>query len=191
MSTANSSETAPQLQLPGCSIEAALEIVRDRWTILILRDAFRGIRRFDDLRRDLEIPRAILADRLRSLVDSGVFVKRQYQQRPERFEYRLTPMGMELSPILVSLMQWGDRWLSGEDGPPRLLVHEPCATEIDMSFYCWTCEEAFTPSQISSQPGAVTARALQSQPAVQSQPALHSKPALQEGDIKNNGATKS
>jgi DNA-binding HxlR family transcriptional regulator len=139
---------------PGCSIEAALEIVRDRWTILILRDSFRGIRRFDDLRKDLEIPRAILADRLRSLVEHGVLVKRQYQQRPERFEYRLTPMGMELSPILVSLMQWGDRWLSGADGPPRLLVHEPCATEIDMSFYCWTCEEAFSPSQISSRPGS-------------------------------------
>jgi DNA-binding HxlR family transcriptional regulator len=138
----------------GCSIEAALEIVRDRWTILILRDSFRGIRRFDDLRKDLEIPRAILADRLRSLVEHGVLVKRQYQQRPERFEYRLTPMGMELSPILVSLMQWGDRWLSGADGPPRLLVHEPCATEIDMSFYCWTCEEAFSPSQISSRPGS-------------------------------------
>ncbi|CAB4734655.1 MAG: transcriptional regulator [Actinobacteria bacterium] len=138
---------------PGCSIEAALEIVRDRWTILILRDSFRGIRRFDDLRKDLEIPRAILADRLRSLVEHGVLVKRQYQQRPERFEYRLTPMGMELSPILVSLMQWGDRWLSGDEGPPRLLVHEPCSTEIDMSFYCWTCEEAFSPSQISSRPG--------------------------------------
>ncbi len=82
MSTANNSASTPQLQPSGCSIEAALEIVRDRWTILILRDAFRGIRRFDDLRRDLEIPRAILADRLRSLVENGVFVKRQYQQRP-------------------------------------------------------------------------------------------------------------
>jgi len=138
----------------GCSIEAALEIVRDRWTILILRDAFRGIRRFDELRRDLDIPRAILADRLRSLVEHGVLVKRQYQNRPERFEYRLTAMGMQLSPILVSLMQWGDRWLSGEEGPPRVLVHEPCSTEIDMSFYCWTCKKAFSPTQISSRPGA-------------------------------------
>src|SRR5262245_53051593 len=106
----------------SCSIASALEIVGDRWTILILRDAFRGIRRFDELRRDLDIPRAVLAERLRRLVDHGVLVKRRYQERPERFEYRLTPMGLQLSPILVALMQWGDRWLSGEDGPPTLLV---------------------------------------------------------------------
>ncbi|MHB1138154.1 MAG: winged helix-turn-helix transcriptional regulator [Microthrixaceae bacterium] len=136
-----------------CSIAAALEIVGDRWTILILRDAFRGIRRFDELRRDLDIPRAVLSERLRRLVDSGVLVKRRYQERPERFEYRLTPMGLQLSPILVSLMQWGDRWLSGEDGPPTALVHEPCGTEIDLGYYCWTCETPFAPTAIASRPG--------------------------------------
>lgn len=82
----------------GSSISAALDIVGDRWTILILRDAFRGIRRFDELRRDLDIPRAVLSDRLRRLVDHGVLVKRRYQDRPVRHEYRLTRMGLELSP---------------------------------------------------------------------------------------------
>ena len=97
----------------------------DRWTILILRDAFRGIRRFDDFRRDLEIARPVLADRLRRLVEAGVMVKVAYQDRPRRYEYRLTRMGIELSPALVALMRWGDRWLS--DGlPPTVLVHEPC-----------------------------------------------------------------
>ena len=137
----------------GCSIAAALEIVGDRWTILILRDAFRGIRRFDELRRDLDIPRAVLSERLRRLVEHGVLVKRSYQERPVRYEYRLTPMGLQLSPILVALMQWGDRWLPGEDGPPTLLVHERCGTEIDLGFYCWTCEQSFTPTDIVSRPG--------------------------------------
>ena len=115
----------------ACSIAASLDIVGDRWTILILRDAFRGLRRFDEFRRDLDIPRAVLADRLRRLVERGVMVKRAYQDRPMRYEYRLTRMGLELSPILVSLMQWGDRWLS-EDGAPTLLVHEACGTEVDL-----------------------------------------------------------
>ena len=137
----------------GCSIAAALEIVGDRWTILILRDAFRGIRRFDELRRDLDIPRAVLSERLRRLVEHGVLVKRSYQERPVRYEYRLTPMGLQLSPILVALMQWGDRWLPGEDGPPTLLVHERCGTEIDLGFYCWTCEQSFSPTDIVSRPG--------------------------------------
>jgi DNA-binding HxlR family transcriptional regulator len=137
----------------ACSIASALGIVGDRWTILILRDAFRGLRRFDEIRRDLDIPRAVLSERLRRLVDAGVLVKRRYQEHPPRDEYRLSRMGLELSPILVALMQWGDRWLSGPDGAPTLLVHEPCGTEIDLGFYCWTCEEAFTPTDIASRPG--------------------------------------
>ncbi len=136
----------------ACSIAASLEIVGDRWTILILRDAFRGLRRFDEFRRDLDIPRAVLADRLRRLVGHGVLVKRAYQERPVRYEYRLTKMGMELSPILVALMQWGDRWTI-EGGPPTRLVHEPCGTEVDLGFYCWTCEHAFGPTDIASRPG--------------------------------------
>lgn len=135
--------------LSACSIASSLEIVGDRWTILILRDAFRGLRRFDEFRRDLDIPRAVLADRLRRLVEHGVMVKRAYQDRPVRHEYRLTRMGIELSPILVSLMQWGDRWLS-EDGAPTLLVHEACGTEVDLGFHCFTCERDFSPTEIAS-----------------------------------------
>lgn len=134
------------------SIAAALDIIGDRWTILILRDVFRGIRRYDELRRDLDIPRAVLADRLRRLVEHEVLVKRQYQDRPARYEYRLTRMGLELSPILIALMQWGDRWLSLE-GPPILLVHEPCGTEIQLELSCRTCGVDFPPTQIASRPG--------------------------------------
>jgi DNA-binding HxlR family transcriptional regulator len=138
---------------PSCSIERALGVVGDRWTILILRDAFRGIRRFDGIRRDLDIPRAVLADRLRKLVDAGVLVRRRYSEHPPRDEYRLTPMGIELSPVLVAFMQWGDRWLSGDDGPPTLLVHEPCGTEIHLGFHCATCDAEFRPTDIASRPG--------------------------------------
>ncbi|HTO01974.1 MAG TPA: helix-turn-helix domain-containing protein [Microthrixaceae bacterium] len=132
----------------ACSIASALDVVGDRWTILILRDAFRGIRRFDEIRRDLDIPRAVLSERLRRLVDDGILVKRPYQERPARYEYRLTPMGRELSPILVSLMQWGDRWLSEGQPPHTRLVHEPCRTEIDLGFYCWECGSTFGPTEI-------------------------------------------
>lgn len=138
------SEAEPQ----HCSIASALDVVGDRWTILILRDVFRGIRRFDVIRRDLEIPRAVLSDRLRRLVDAGVLVKRPYQDRPARYEYRLTAMGRELSPILVSLMQWGDRWLPEGLEPPTRLVHEPCGTDIDLGYYCWECQAAFGPTEI-------------------------------------------
>jgi len=138
---------------PDCSIARALDIVGDRWTILILRDAFRGLRRYDELRRDLDIPRAVLADRLRRLVDAGVLTRRRYQDHPPRDEYRLTPMGMQLSPILVALMQWGDRWLGGPGGAPTLLVHEPCGTEIDLGFHCRYCDVDFTPGDIASRPG--------------------------------------
>lgn len=134
---------------PDCSIARALGVMGDRWTILILRDAFRGIRRFDDFRRDLDIARPVLADRLRKLVDAGVMTRRQYQDRPARFEYRLTPMGMELSPALVALMRWGDRWLN--DGrTPTVLVHEACGVELEQGFWCRECQQTFTPGDIAS-----------------------------------------
>jgi DNA-binding HxlR family transcriptional regulator len=136
----------------ACSIGRALEIIGDRWTILILRDAFRGIRRFDELRRDLDIARPVLADRLRKLVDHGVMQKVQYQSNPPRFEYRLTPMGMELSPALVALMRWGDRHLS-DGGAPTILVHETCGHELEQGFWCPTCRQTFSPSDIASRPG--------------------------------------
>jgi DNA-binding HxlR family transcriptional regulator len=135
-----------------CSIARALEVIRDRWSILILRDTFRGIRRFEELRRDLGIPRAVLSDRLTHLVDAGVLARRQYMTHPPRSEYHLTDMGRELSPVLVGLMQWGDRWLS-DGGPPTVLVHEPCGTEVHLGFHCRTCGEDFGPTDITSRPG--------------------------------------
>src|SRR3954470_9045942 len=105
-----------------CSIARALEVLGDRWTLLVIRDAFMGVRRFDDFQRDLGVARNVLTDRLTRLVEDGILEKRRYQERPERFEYRLTEKGLDLWPVLVSLMKWGDRHAPAEAGPPTLVV---------------------------------------------------------------------
>src|SRR5688572_5843873 len=94
-----------------CSLARALEVLGERWTLLIVRDALLGVTRFDDLLRGLGVARNILTDRLRRLVDAGVLERVEYQQRPPRSEYRLTPVGRELGVAVVALMHWGDRHL--------------------------------------------------------------------------------
>src|SRR5580700_2518552 len=93
-----------------CSMASALEIIGERWTILILRDVFLDIHRFDDLQRDLGVARNILQARLTRLVEAGILVKKPYQERPLRHEYRLTKKGVDLWPVLVALLNWGDRY---------------------------------------------------------------------------------
>jgi DNA-binding HxlR family transcriptional regulator len=113
-----------------CSMASTLEIIGERWTILIVRDVFLGVRRFDDLQRKLGVARNILQTRLERLVDNGILVKRPYQERPVRYEYRLTTKGADLWPILVSLLKWGDRYaIEGE--PPMILQHRACGGELD------------------------------------------------------------
>lgn len=120
---------------------------------MILRDAFRGVRRFDDFRRDLDIARPVLTERLKRLVEAGVFERRPYCEHPPRFEYRLTAKGAALSPALVALMRWGDEWLA-DDGPPTVLVHDACGEPLDQAFVCWACDETITRAEIASRPGA-------------------------------------
>jgi len=141
---------ATMTESDACSIEGALDVVGDRWSMLIMRDAFRGIRRFSDIHQDLGIPRAVLSDRLKELVSHGLLSKRQYMDHPPRHEYRLTEQGRELSPILVALMHWGDKWLLG-GSPPTVLVHEPCGTDVELGFYCRECHRDFSPTEISSE----------------------------------------
>ena len=137
----------------ACSIARTLEVIGDRWTLLILRDAFRGVRRFDELQRDLGIARNILTDRLQKLVDRGVLSKTPYQSRPVRYEYRLTPKGRDLSPALVALMRWGDRWLAEDGRPPLVLTHKACGDAVDQRFICWTCDETVSPAGLQGRPG--------------------------------------
>jgi DNA-binding HxlR family transcriptional regulator len=132
-----------------CSIAGTLDVIGDRWSILILRDAFRGVRRFDELQADLGIARNVLADRLGKLVAHGVLTKRQYSHRPPRYEYRLTPKGVDLSPALVALMRWGDKHLA-EGDPPLVLLHDECGQPLDQTFVCWHCDRTVTPGGIRS-----------------------------------------
>jgi len=103
----------------NCSIARALEIVGERWTLLIVRDVFLGLRRFDELQENLGIARNVLTDRLNRLVEEGILERTPYSERPLRYEYRLTEKGLELRVALTALRQWGDKYLS--EKPPRLL----------------------------------------------------------------------
>ena len=103
----------------NCSIARALEVVGERWTLLIVRDVFLGLRRFDEFQESLGIARNVLADRLNRLVEEGILERARYSERPERHEYRLTAKGRELNIALTALRQWGDTYLS--EKPPRLL----------------------------------------------------------------------
>jgi DNA-binding HxlR family transcriptional regulator len=121
-----------------CSAARALEAIGERWTLLILRDAFLGVRRFDDFQRDLGVSRGILSARLQWLCDEGILERRSYQQRPERFEYRLTQKGRDLWPVMMALMKWGDRY-EAEHGPPRLVLHRNCGGEVTDHLTCAKC----------------------------------------------------
>jgi DNA-binding HxlR family transcriptional regulator len=121
-----------------CPVAGSLELVGERWTLLIVRDVFLGIRRFEDIQRDLGVARNVLQARLERLVDNGILVKRPYQQRPLRCEYRLTEKGADLWPVLVALLNWGDRYaLKGER--PTILQHRGCGGELDDRRRCTAC----------------------------------------------------
>lgn len=131
------------------SITKTLDLVGDRWTLLILRGTFRGLHRFSELHDDLGIAKNLLSDRLGRLVEAGIVAKIPYQERPVRHEYRLTEKGRELSPALIALMQWGDRWC--RDGePPVVLRHSCCNTAIDLQVRCPQCDRPVSATEISS-----------------------------------------
>jgi DNA-binding HxlR family transcriptional regulator len=122
-----------------CSVARTWSVLGDRWTMLILREAFRGTSRFDAFQARLEVGRTLLADRLARLVDEAVFERVQYSLRPERYEYRLTRKGLDLYPVLLALMDWGDRYKVDE--PPVRLFHRSCGEEADPQMVCRHCGE--------------------------------------------------
>jgi DNA-binding HxlR family transcriptional regulator len=122
-----------------CSIARTLEAIGDKWSLLILRDAFYGVRRFEDFRGDLGIARNILTDRLQKLVSHGVLQKEPYDERPPRFEYRLTEKGRDLLPVILTMMKWGDRWTNENDAPPVTLTHTTCGHAIEPVVTCSHC----------------------------------------------------
>jgi DNA-binding HxlR family transcriptional regulator len=129
-----------------CSIARTLDVVGDWWTLMIVRDlfAFKGHYRFDEIHRSLGISRNILADRLAALCENGIAERRPYQDRPPRFEYRLTRKGQDLFPVVMALLAWGDKWTAGENGPPVLLRHTTCDHDASPVMSCSHCGEPFT-----------------------------------------------
>jgi DNA-binding HxlR family transcriptional regulator len=140
----------------NCSIASALELVGERWTLLILRDAFLGTRRFDDFQRSLGVARNVLQSRLERLVEAGILRRERYQERPERFEYRLTRKGVDLWPVIVALMKWGDRH-AAENGPPVILRHLGCGGEVDDRRICESCGGLLEAHEVAPElgPGAL------------------------------------
>src|SRR3954452_21769932 len=113
-----------------CSVAQSLEVVGEWWSLLIVRDCFQGIRRFEAFQRHLGIARNVLTERLQRLVDEGILERHPYQSNPERFEYRLTEKGLDLYPVIIGLLRWGDKWASGEVGPPVILTHKACGHDV-------------------------------------------------------------
>jgi DNA-binding HxlR family transcriptional regulator len=139
-----------RLRLPTCSIGRAMEILGERWTLLILRECFYGVKRFSVMQRNLGIARNILSARLQLLVRSGILERRRYQEEPERFEYKLTDKGLGLYTAVVAIMRWGDEYLC-EDGPPVVLRHS-CEHLADPVLVCAHCREELDPHEVTPEP---------------------------------------
>jgi DNA-binding HxlR family transcriptional regulator len=132
------SSWALDYETANCTIGAALEIVGEKWTFLVLREAFNGIRRFDDMQRRTGAPRQVLSERLARLVGEGILRKVPYReegQRP-RSEYRLTEKGIDLFPVLVSLLTWGDKHAAWPGGPAVVLTHRDCGAGVHLELAC-------------------------------------------------------
>jgi DNA-binding HxlR family transcriptional regulator len=127
-----------------CSIARTMDLLGDWWTPLVLRDAFYGIRRFDEFADALGIARNTLADRLRRLVGEGLLEKVAYQHDPVRYDYVLTEKGRDFYGVLLALTRWGDKWLAGEAGPPVTLHHETCGHDTHAEVVCAHCREPLT-----------------------------------------------
>jgi DNA-binding HxlR family transcriptional regulator len=140
-----------------CAVGGALEIVGDRWTMTVLRELFLGIRRFGEIQRNTGAAKNILADRLQSLVANGILVRELYQERPARYEYRLTEKGLDLYPILIGLMAWGAKHAPAAAEPLVLVQHRACGTIGLPELTCTACGEQVGPRDMRAVagPGAV------------------------------------
>jgi len=136
-----------------CSIARALEVVGERWSLLIIREAlFAGSTRYSDFQRSLGIATNILKDRLDGFVDAGIMRRNRYSKQPVLFEYVLTDKGRDLAPALIALTEWGDRW-AAPNGPPILYGHVVCGSHIGHEVVCATCGHVDDPSEVEIRPG--------------------------------------
>ena len=139
----------------NCAIGAAVDILGERSTFLVLREAFNGVRRFDDMQRRTGMPRQVLSQRLARLVAEGMLRKVPYQQAGQRSraEYRLTEKGLDLYPMLVALMEWGDRYEVGGEGPQVLLQHRDCGEPVRLQLACEAGHVIGSAREVSPVPG--------------------------------------
>ena len=143
----------------NCAIQRSLDVMGDRWALIVLREVFQGIRRFDDMTVRTAIPRQVLTDRLRRLVDDGILRREPYRvpgQR-ERHEYRLTDKGLELYPVLIALQEWGNRYLADPAGPPIEFAHRDCGEPVRLVVRCAAGHDVDAGRQVVGRigPGAV------------------------------------
>ncbi len=142
-----------ELDRETCSIARTIGVVGDRWTLLILRDCFLKVRRFEAFQESLGITRHLLTDRLRKLVKAGVLRKQAYDESGRRFEYRLTEKGLDLYPVLMALVHWGDTHLAGKRGRPLLHKHHDCGQDFDPVSVCSHCQGELDARKVSVHPG--------------------------------------
>jgi DNA-binding HxlR family transcriptional regulator len=137
----------------ACSVAATLEAIGERWTILVLRESFLGVRRFEDFRRNIGVARNILSDRLNTLVAEEILQRVPYSERPPRHEYRLTEKGIDLYGVLIELGKWGDKWEPRRDGPALVLEHRDCGAVIQPVLACPECGEPVHARTMRALPG--------------------------------------
>lgn len=135
-----------------CSVANTVEVVSDSWTVLVLRDAFLGVRRFDEFVESLGIARNTLTDRLERLVAAGMLEARPYQERPRRHEYRLTEKGKDLFDVLMTLWAYGERWNPAEDPDRQRAMHLDCGHEAEAVAHCGHCGERLTRRNVRIEP---------------------------------------
>ena len=130
----------------NCSIAGALALLGERWTLLVMREVLLGRRHFAEIKRNTGVAPNILSDRLQTLVDHGLLERRDAGYFPTR-------KGVDVNPVLVALLQWGDRWAAGEAGPPRVLVHATCGHDADPTMHCSHCGEEISARELRVRPG--------------------------------------
>jgi DNA-binding HxlR family transcriptional regulator len=136
-----------------CPIARTLDVVGEWWTLLIVRDALRGTRRFDDFQASLGLARSVLTARLAKLTEHGILERHSYCEHPPRYEYELTAKGRALFPVIAALIGWGDQWEPAPAGPPLQLVHGTCGTAMTPVLSCPHCHGEVNAANTRSQPG--------------------------------------
>jgi len=147
---------------PGqvCSIAKSLEVIGERWSLLIVRDILNGNRRFGEIQQSLGVARNVLSARLQRLAEEDIVERRQYQESPPRYEYFLTEKGLDLWPALIALLNWGDRYSESPDGPPKIIVHKVCGGRVSDRGICEDCGEVLHARDAIQIPGPGRAAAL-------------------------------